>query len=371
MEDSEAMSKVDKFWRILAIIITIISILLMLFYPVKAYDVEEEIKESQLPYETIKQISFQIDSEIDNLYLTPSTSWISVPKVVDVKNKNEVIVNASIIIPEGVETKAYDEFIIVNNTINTSKITFFFNIVNDNLNISYEKTDLVIEAKDLITKKPIVNMSVKIKKFNEEHLAVTDSNGFATFQNIDVHNWVVYTELWPDYKEKTNLITLENNLGAQTRTILRLNQSINTSELGIDYYEYLYEANTLLVDEMNRLFQSQPEKIFVNNTIFEPVYINKEAYYEKMDLNPKTIERLENSINSWKNMSMVCSLTLEKSRNENEALNQNIKNCLISKKEKEKQNILNIIYIFAGEIALILIIFGAWFVYRNYDISMW
>jgi len=348
-------------------LLLLLILIILLFNPIYAYDFERTIKTSELPYNKTQTYGLNINTSIDTLYLESSTSWISVPETINVNNQQNIMFNVSILIPEHINSQIYKESIIINSDVEETNFTFYFNIIDDE-NISLEKTDLTIEVRDVITEQILQNINLELTELTNDinvYNGTTAENGRYTFTNIKMNLWSLYIYA-TDYEKNIKINLNEIN---KLKIVYTLNNSVNLEQLESNLKRKILAK--LIEEEMNELIDLQSSNtIFVNNTIFEPVYVNKDAYYESLKMNPENVKNLENSINSWKNQTLESNSLLRSCQDTNKYLNGNLQDCIEEKNQQKKQNIYNILKLIGIEFIIILIGCIVYFSIKKADISL-
>lgn len=338
--------------------------LLILLPSVSAFDFERNIATDQLPFELEQPISIEITEQDINIYFNSTTEWITVPDSIYIYDESIIYVNATILIPENTSEGEYEESIFVTSEDSITEFTLYFKITDtEEENINYNRTNLKVQFQDILTNNNIVNLTLKLTDGVREYTGYTNENGEYTFINVEMKKWLLY---YSGEEYPTDSFVIYLNEQNEFHRYQLLNSSANLNNLGSNQLtEILF---ILFSQNSNEETQAEDfhQTIFINNTIFEYVPMNRDAYYEMLECNPENLKQLNTEINSWRNQSNTNLYLLEKQINESKQLQNYLTICKEELNDKSDDKLNTFLLIMAIELGLIIGGAIIYFVYQKY-----
>lgn len=352
------------------VIFLIIGVLLCIGYA-NAYDIENQITTSQLPIQIIEPLSASVSDTDIHIYINSTSDWISVPNEIYIDEfTNIVYFNATINVPENTSKGDYVEYVNIRKEFSTNivNVSFLIKIIDVNENITYNKTNLIIEIRDIVTENVLQNISLRLTDGIDSFEGETDKDGLFTFENIDMKKWLLYIQdedyepvLSPGTISKIIYLDEENEF----KSFYVLNKTIDLDSSGVSLITMLFrllEAQNQ--DELD--FQESQTMTYINNTVFETAFINKEGWYELIECNPKNLNDLKNSVSQWSNQSINCMTTLNYCFNNMTSTKETLDECINELNNANQWRKYNIILSVSITLGIVLIIIGGFFGYKEF-----
>lgn len=352
------------------IIILLFSALFILT-SVNAYDIENQIATTDLPKQIIEPLSASVSDSNINIYINSTSSWIDVPNSIYIEDFTNIIYfNATINVPANTSKGDYVEYVNIRKAGSTTdvNISFLIKIIDINENITYNKTNLIIEIRDIITENVLKNISLRLTDGADAYEGVTDNNGQYTFENMDMKKWLLYitnTDYEPVLSPGTISKVVYLDEINEFKSFYVINKTLDLDSSGVSFLTLLFKLfEAQNQDELD--FQESQTMTYINNTVFETAFINKEGWYELIKCNPQNIASLETSVEQWSNQSTNCMNALNYCVANVSQTQEELDMCFVDLEHETQWKKYSIVISIAGTLVSIIILIGGFFGYKEF-----